>query len=41
MARQFNIRRQTGFTFIAIACFVALYLPIVMLWFLPLTRVNP
>ncbi len=31
MARQFDIRRQTGFTAIAIACFVALYLPILVL----------
>lgn len=31
MARQFDIRRQTGFTPIAIACFVALYAPIIVL----------
>ena len=31
MAKQFNIRRQTGFTAIAISCFVALYLPIIVL----------
>lgn len=31
MARHFDIRRQTGFTPIAIACFVALYLPIIVL----------
>ena len=31
MARQFDIRRQTGFTPIAIACFAALYAPIIVL----------
>lgn len=31
MARQFDIRRQRGFTAIAIACFAALYLPILIL----------
>lgn len=31
MARRFDIRRQSGFTAIAIACFVALYLPILVL----------
>lgn len=33
MAKQdgFNIRRQTGFTTIALACFVLLYLPIILL----------
>jgi spermidine/putrescine transport system permease protein len=31
MAKQFNIRNQTGFTAIAIGCFVALYLPIIVL----------
>ncbi len=31
MARHFDIRRQTGFTPIAIACFAALYLPIIVL----------
>ncbi|MGL4487864.1 MAG: ABC transporter permease [Rhizobiaceae bacterium] len=33
MARQFNIRKQTGFTAIALSCFVALYLPIIILVF--------
>ena len=31
MGKQFNVRHQTGFTVIAISCFVALYLPIIML----------
>lgn len=31
MGRQFNIRNQTGFTAIAIGCFIALYLPIIVL----------
>jgi spermidine/putrescine transport system permease protein len=31
MAKGFDIRRQTGFTTIAIACFVILYLPIILL----------
>jgi spermidine/putrescine transport system permease protein len=31
MARQFNVRKQTGFTAIALCCFVALYLPIIVL----------
>jgi spermidine/putrescine transport system permease protein len=29
--RGFNIRKQTGFTQIAIACFVMLYMPIILL----------
>jgi spermidine/putrescine transport system permease protein len=33
MARQFNVRSQTGFTGIAICCFIALYLPIIVLVF--------
>ena len=31
MARAFDVRRQTGFSTIAIACFVLLYLPIILL----------
>ena len=31
MARPFNIRRQTGFTAIAVTCFVLLYMPIILL----------
>lgn len=31
MARAFDIRKQTGFTQIAIACFVMLYMPIILL----------
>ncbi len=31
MARMFDVRRQSGFTAIAIGCFVALYLPIAVL----------
>ncbi|OJF92102.1 ABC transporter permease [Pararhizobium antarcticum] len=31
MARQFSVRRQTGFTAIAMMCFFALYLPIAVL----------
>lgn len=31
MARAFDVRRQTGFTTIAMACFVLLYLPIILL----------
>ncbi len=31
MARPFDIRRQTGFTTIAAACFVLLYMPIILL----------
>jgi spermidine/putrescine transport system permease protein len=33
MARTFSVRRQRGFTTIAMACFVALYLPIAVLVF--------
>ena len=33
MARTFSIRRQRGFTAIAVACFFALYLPIGVLVF--------
>ena len=33
MARAFSIRRQPGFTTIAVACFVALYAPILILVF--------
>ncbi len=31
MAKTFNVRRQTGFNTIAIACFVLLYMPIILL----------
>jgi len=31
MSKAFDVRRQTGFTAIAIACFVLLYLPIILL----------
>ena len=29
--RAFDVRKQTGFTGIAIACFVMLYMPIILL----------
>ena len=29
--RHFDVRRQTGFTTMAVACFVMLYMPIILL----------
>ena len=31
MAKTFNIRRQTGFSTIAMSCFILLYMPIILL----------